>query len=97
FRAGDWKRMYPDRSEPPSWYLRFPAEDDAFDLTIEGGRIVAKHRQSGAQWMLQVPQKLVAWGDGFPTAAPWALAEDGGRQSEGGSRDFEKGRRHEGT
>jgi hypothetical protein len=74
FRVSDWKRLYPDRSNPPMWYLRFPAEDDAFDLTIDAGRVVAKHRQSDAQWMLQLPQKQIAQ-LGDATATPVFLKE----------------------
>ncbi|HEX2972494.1 MAG TPA: hypothetical protein VHP11_09175, partial [Tepidisphaeraceae bacterium] len=56
FRESDWKNLYPERQEPPAWYLRFPAEDDAFSISIDNSRVLAKHGQSGAQWILTLPQ-----------------------------------------
>ena len=43
------------QSKPPAGFRNFPQEGDAFDLTLQGNRATAVHRDSGAQWSVNLP------------------------------------------
>jgi hypothetical protein len=46
----DWKAHGGGTSKPPPQYTTFPRESDVFELTIDGTKITATQKPSGAQW-----------------------------------------------
>jgi hypothetical protein len=55
WRPAHWKALYPDRNDAPLSYQGFPLEDDAFDVSVAQGEIVAQHPASGARWSIPIP------------------------------------------
>jgi len=62
FNDAQWRKLFPRRASGPWSYTGFPSEGDVFKLTISGGRITATHEQSGANWMLELPQNKATTG-----------------------------------
>jgi hypothetical protein len=48
-------RQRSGQSKAPVVFRGFPQEGDDFDVTVEGNRINAVHRESGARWSVGVP------------------------------------------
>jgi hypothetical protein len=48
-------RQRTGQSKPPGSFRTFPQEGDAFDVTVQGTRVTAVHRESGAQWSANLP------------------------------------------
>jgi hypothetical protein len=48
----EWKKHSADaRAKPPPEYTTFPRAFDQFELKVEGTRITATHKESGAAWI----------------------------------------------
>jgi hypothetical protein len=52
-----WRNRHPDRESPPLHAFEFPAEEDVFQLSIEGTDVVATHIASGARWNVKAPSR----------------------------------------
>jgi hypothetical protein len=63
FKDAQWKKLFPQRADPPWSYSGFPCEGDLFKLNISGGVMTATHEASGASWSLELPKDA-------PTTAP---------------------------
>jgi len=49
-------RQRSGQSKAPATFRSFPQEGDDFDVTVEGNRVNAVHRESGAHWSVNLPR-----------------------------------------
>jgi hypothetical protein len=58
YRESVWRSRLSGRQTPPWGAMRFPGEEDQFDVSISDEAIAVTHRQSGAVWRLPLfPEK----------------------------------------
>lgn len=55
FKTDAWQKLYAHHPVPPPGYRGFADDEDAFDLTITGQSLTARHLPSSAQWTLTLP------------------------------------------
>jgi hypothetical protein len=59
-RASGWRSLAARSEQVPASLRSFPAIDDVFQVTVEPGRVLARHVASGATWALPLSGPKVA-------------------------------------